>query len=490
MKPEYIKQMQALFNAADIQLSSKETESFAIYYDMLNEYNEEYDLTRLRTFEDIIIKHFIDSVYITKFTSLPASLADIGTGAGFPGLPLKIMNPNLRLTLAEPKAKRVEFLSKVVERLGLDNVAIYPHLVTEKTFFSIDAIITRAFASAEDTLARVQHFLHIGGKAFLLKGPSGAKEAAALPPELTANFALTLNKAYTLPNTPYKRRLLIFDKTQGQTKRTHIIFKRADETLGTPITSGDNKTFRELKNLSSSSGMKKAGRMLVSGRKLVKETMASSPEACMRIVLPAGWQEQDEDLNAAYESFAAEGRLLLLSRGLFSELEAPADGPLLERKLPSLQRWEEPDGITGCILAVAFQDPLNVGAVIRSAAAFGVQNVVLLKEAAFPFHPKAVRASSGAVFNLNLFTGPSLSNFMHERGNLPVAALDAAGEPIEAFIFPRAFYLLPGIEGGGLPPELRRQSISIPISDAAESLNGAVAAAVALWEWKRRLTSG
>ncbi len=101
---------------------------------------------------------------------------------------------------------------------------------------------------------------------------------------------------------------------------------------------------------------------------------------------------------------------LRLSEALFKELDvAGTHSPLLLVSVPAIAPWSDADPWpTGCTLFVPFQDPENVGAVIRSAAAFGVARVVLLKEAAHPFHPRSSRAAGTALFQVPIAQGPSL----------------------------------------------------------------------------------
>jgi tRNA G18 (ribose-2'-O)-methylase SpoU len=132
---------------------------------------------------------------------------------------------------------------------------------------------------------------------------------------------------------------------------------------------------------------------------------------------------------------------------------------------------------------IPFQDPENVGAAIRSAAAFGAAQAILLAESAHPFHPKALRASGGAVLSLPLRQGPALGDLPED---LPIVALSAQGPDIRTTAFPPAFGLLAGLEGPGLPERWRNRALSIPIRAEVESLNAAAATAVALYEWRRR----
>jgi len=155
--------------------------------------------------------------------------------------------------------------------------------------------------------------------------------------------------------------------------------------------------------------------------------------------------------------------------------------PIVLVKIEEVPKWTPSEGLSeGCTLFVPFQDPENVGAVIRSAVAFGAAEIVLLAEAANPFHPKSVRASGGAVFRANLLEGPSIQDLPDD---LPVVPLSKEGKRISDFKFPAKFGLLPGIEGPGLPDRFRKTAVSIPISRQVESLNAVVATAVALFVW-------
>jgi tRNA(Leu) C34 or U34 (ribose-2'-O)-methylase TrmL len=158
--------------------------------------------------------------------------------------------------------------------------------------------------------------------------------------------------------------------------------------------------------------------------------------------------------------------------------------PLLLIRLPDMPPWAPSEGFPpGASVMIPFQDPENVGAAIRSAAAFGAAQAILLAESAHPFHPKALRASGGAVLSLPLRSGPALGAVSPE---LPIVALSADGIDIRQAEFPEAFGLLAGLEGPGLPERWRRRAVRISIRPEVESLNAAAAMAVALYEWKRR----
>lgn len=177
---------------------------------------------------------------------------------------------------------------------------------------------------------------------------------------------------------------------------------------------------------------------------------------------------------------------LRLSDSLFKELDvAGTHAPLLLVRVPEMTAWRDDEPWpAGCTLFVPFQDPENVGAVIRSAAAFGVAQVVLLREAAHPFHPRSSRAAGPALFQVPLRSGPRLSD-LHAAG-APLIAMDTTGPELSEAAFPERFGMVVGVEGPGLPAHLREgERRRIAMRPAVESLNAAAAAAIALYVWSR-----
>ena len=275
------------------------------------------------------------------------------------------------------------------------------------------------------------------------------------------------------------------------------------------IESKDNKHFKEFKKLTAVDGVRKYGRVIVSGKKLIKEITRSHASLSRSILIYERYTDEDREMQTIVQSFADADSLYTLKKHLYNELDTfKTNSPLLVMQTPEITEWDCRLA-DGCNLLIPFQDPVNVGAVIRSAAGFGVKKIIILKEAAHPFHPRCIRASSGAVFkyanipspggrelkgggtekmiDAQLFRGPSIAELIKITTDkaLKIIALDMAGTPIDSFQFPNKFLLLPGLEGQGIPEELKATAVSIPISAAIESLNAAIAVSIALFAWVR-----
>ena len=215
--PPGLPSLREWFERADLSLEDHQYKKLWMFHTLLREKNEEYDLTRIYQFDSIVQKHYIDCVLVAKLLnwSLPSPLLDIGTGAGFPGIPLKIACPEVDLILSEGRHKKVQFLREVVETLGLKGVTIYDHKVYASFGLNIKGVITRALESIPRTLARVRRGLVPGGTAIFMKGPHCDEEVRNAVVQFQAEYHLIQDFSYSIPRSTHRRRLILFERTSS-----------------------------------------------------------------------------------------------------------------------------------------------------------------------------------------------------------------------------------------------------------------------------------
>jgi 16S rRNA (guanine(527)-N(7))-methyltransferase RsmG len=469
--------MDALLNRCGIHLAPSQLNQLWAYHRLLRRYDAELNLTRIRNFDNMVLKLYADSILPALHAPLPSPLLDLGTGPGMPGIPLKIFRPDLHILLAESRQSRTDFLKTAVSALGLPGLDVVDRGIAPDYDQPVAGVITRAVEPIADTLARVAGCLIQDGIVIFMKGPRCDGEIETASTSFASTYELADDIPYQIPHTPHRRRLVIYRRTvkpihaRGTTRiiQTHRI---------RIVDSENNGIFKNLKKLLGGRGVKKQGKTLICGNRLVAEAMQRSPKRCLAWITSGNHQQPPSDAPEALQ-------WIQLAPELFQTLDAfGTKHPIVLFAIPAPEHWRPEAGlISGCSLLVPFQDPENVGAVVRSAVAFDVDRIILLAESANPFHPKAVRASAGTVFSARLFQGPSLSGIPPD---LPVIALAASGQPLSQTRFPQSFCLLTGMEGPGLPSQWQVNTVAIPMAPGVESLNAAVATAIALYEWRRR----
>ena len=154
---------------AGIELTDIMIGQFDKYFHLLVEWNEKINLTAITEQNDVYLKHFADSIYGAKFIKRNATLCDIGTGAGFPALVLKIVRPDIKVTLVDALDKRIKFLYEVITKLGLKDVVALHYRAEDKVFKqkylnSFDVATARAVARMATLTEYCLPFVKVGGR--------------------------------------------------------------------------------------------------------------------------------------------------------------------------------------------------------------------------------------------------------------------------------------------------------------------------------------
>ena len=202
------------FERSQLLLSEKQVQQLWQYHNLLRKRNAQYDLTRIYQFDNMVQKHYIDSVLVAKVLDwkLPSPLLDIGTGAGLPGIPLKIASPETELILSEGRHRRIAFLHEVVQTLGLKGIEIHEGKIYPSFSRSVSGVITRALESIAKTLDRVLNCLVPGGRAIFMKGPSCDDELKEAVSAFRETYKLSQDLGYTIPYSSHRRRLIVFKR--------------------------------------------------------------------------------------------------------------------------------------------------------------------------------------------------------------------------------------------------------------------------------------
>ncbi|MET0386726.1 MAG: 16S rRNA (guanine(527)-N(7))-methyltransferase RsmG [Polyangiales bacterium] len=206
-----LERMRALLDRGGISLKTDQLDRLWRFDQLLRRRNQDRDLTRLIEFETVVVKHYVDCMYVTKLIELPSPLVDVGTGAGFPGIPLKIKQPGIELVLAEQRPRRIAFLNEAIETLGLRQVSTFKQRVVSRSFTTpMRGVITRAVEPIQKTLLRTSGCTRAGSRIIFMKGPSVGEELAEAERDFADDYRLVQDKPYRLPGTSHDRRLVVF----------------------------------------------------------------------------------------------------------------------------------------------------------------------------------------------------------------------------------------------------------------------------------------
>jgi len=206
-------------NCIGIEISQENAKQFYKYMKLLLEWNEKMNLTAITDPEEIILKHFVDSLTIMPYLSNANTILDVGTGAGFPGLPLKILEDNKEFTLLDSLNKRIIFLQNVISELELKNVqAIHgraEEYISQKRE-SYDIVTSRAVAKLNVLIEYMLPFVKVGGRCICMKSfeIEGELKEAKKAIEILGGKIEKVDEI-TLPTTDIKRKIVIIKKIKN-----------------------------------------------------------------------------------------------------------------------------------------------------------------------------------------------------------------------------------------------------------------------------------
>ena len=218
---EFTKIFNNYLEKLDLKLTEKQIEKFYNYMNLLIEWNKKINLTAIVEPKDIILKHFIDSLTIVKYIKKGETIIDVGTGAGFPGIPLKIVRDDLKITLADSLNKRINFLNEVINKLDLKNIETIHTRAEElgknkKYREKFDIATSRAVANMSTLSEYLIPFIKVEGKCICMKSSDidteleNAKNAINI-----LGCKIESKDKFNLPNSDLGRSVIILKKVKN-----------------------------------------------------------------------------------------------------------------------------------------------------------------------------------------------------------------------------------------------------------------------------------
>ena len=196
-----------------IEPTDKQLYQLSKFYELLIEWNQKINLTRITDKKEVYLKHFYDSLTISKELDLNKinTLCDVGTGAGFPGIVLKIFYPNLKITLIDSLLKRVKYLNEIIKELNLKEIkAINTRAEDYKETF--DIVTARAVANIEKLLTYTMHLVKKDGKLIAMKGNIDEEITEDVRKRIDKKYKLIKINKFYLPKEESHRSLVIIGK--------------------------------------------------------------------------------------------------------------------------------------------------------------------------------------------------------------------------------------------------------------------------------------
>ena len=203
---EFLEELKKLhINPTEYQMNQLEK-----FYNLLVEWNKKINLTRIIEKKDVYLKHFYDSLTISKVVDLNnyETLCDIGTGAGFPGVVLKIIYPNLKITLIDSLQKRVNYLNEIIKELDLKDIQAI-HSRGEDYKGSFDIVTSRAVANIEKLVNYTMHLVNKSGVFIAMKGNIDKELTTEVENKLQNKYVIEKIERFLLPIENSQRSLII-----------------------------------------------------------------------------------------------------------------------------------------------------------------------------------------------------------------------------------------------------------------------------------------
>lgn len=207
-KEKFIEELKKI----NIELTEEQENKLDLFYKLLIEWNKKINLTRIVEYEDVLLKHFYDSLTLIKAVDLTKieTMCDVGTGAGFPGIVIKIVFPNIKVTLIDSLQKRVNYLNEIIKGLELKDIEAI-HARGEEYKGKFDLVTSRAVANIEKLVGYTMHLVSQDGLFVAMKGN--------IDEELTINVKNKIEKKYKIVD------IITFNLPIENSKRSLVIMK-------------------------------------------------------------------------------------------------------------------------------------------------------------------------------------------------------------------------------------------------------------------------
>lgn len=224
-REEFFATVEDFSSSLGIEFLVEQKEKLYIYMQLLLEWNEKINLTAIVKPKEIILKHFIDSITISKYIKKNSLVADVGTGAGFPGIPLKILREDLNIALVDSLNKRINFLNEVIEKLKLSNIKAV-HARAEDIGKSkeyrekFDVVTSRAVANLSTLSEYLMPLAKVNGKCLAMKGPGVQEEIENAKKAINVLGGTIQNIVeFKLPNSNIERTIVEINKVKNTDKK-------------------------------------------------------------------------------------------------------------------------------------------------------------------------------------------------------------------------------------------------------------------------------